>query len=244
MTKKAYDSSHAALRQGRITGSTVKVLVDGGYKAKNTLLQKINEPARVYGKASPRMPAQLRWGHQHEPWLRGVFWEEHGEYELHKAGDAVFVIPNDGGYGGTERDLPPEVISHTGTSPDGILLDAESMAQVSGYEGKCPYSRDALIAAIDGAEWVKRWRPQCDLNMLVTNSDYWWLVIGDPREPPTSRLRYTEILIQRDRKREEFMIEAICEFVHRLNKGIPYRKRTTRETEAAIKAIRPTRRNQ
>ena len=214
--------AHATLRNRRITGSTVQTVVHGGIRAKNTMLKNFDKP-RTFHQNIETMPAPLRWGHIHEPWLRALFWSDNQHYDMDHT---VFVRPQDGGYG-TEADLPEFVIEHTGVSPDALILGEDGYL-AGGYEGKCPYVPQEVQLAINGG-WRERWLCQIDLSILVTGAQFWWLAIGDPREPEGSKYRKHWVRIDRDADRLDTMSAKICEFIEHWKAGTFYQPPSMRD---------------
>lgn len=205
----ARSEEHGRLRTGRVTGSKIRIIMRGTIKSRNNLLNRFDKPEVFYTvENTPNMPAQLRWGHVYEPWLRAEFWERHPEYDI--VTTDPFVRPGQGQYGARE-DLPWPVLEHVGVSPDAILVRLDG--QISGWEGKNPYRQQSVVSAIDHGVWESKWLDQVDLNMLATGADHWWLCVGDSREPDGSRFRYHEIRIERDEERMTTMVTKICEFI-------------------------------
>lgn len=211
--------NHADRRSGKLTGSVMKVVMDGSAYAKNSLVRSLNNPRKFFFSGNTlNMPAPLAWGHEEEDWLRSMFWEHHPEYEFMTGDDAQFIDPASSLWNPAEAFSPSDAC-RIGTSPDGVLLRMDQPAGL--IEIKSPYNIVALKKAINGG-WVKRWLHQIDWGMLLSGLPETWLVIGNRTEPPASPYRYKEILITADAARHRIMAEKAREFIARWKVGLEH----------------------
>ena len=194
---------HEKARAKRITGSRIKTVMRGGYKAKNTLSKMLHsdEPERFFSvENTPNMPERLKQGHIRERQVRGDFFFDHPEYEVV---EAVFLTPescfNDCG----------RLVPWIGVSPD-LVLEYNDGPDVlrAGGEVKSP-EKLAKFEAWERAGCVPvEHIDQVTLSLLVTGWDYWWFIAYHPDAPQRFEYKLT-----RDQAPLEQMYNKITQFL-------------------------------
>ena len=147
------------IHRGRLSGTSMKVLMNGSPDAKNKLLDKmraqIADPTIPMGGGMASSPS-LNWGVENEP-------EAIAQYELRYDCDVdqpAFVIHGD--------------IDFIGCSPDFIH------GRVAG-EVKCPYDENNHHLNVIIGTQIEQYKPQLMCELLVTDCERIRFISYDPR---------------------------------------------------------------
>ena len=176
-------------RLGRITGSIMSVIMEGGPKAWNTLLDQkkleIDCPDQVIGE-DVYSPA-LDWGNRHEPLAIA-------NYEL---------------IHGVDVDQPKLPIIHpelpyVACLPD--FLEDEVVGEV-----KCPFNPEVHAMTVVYGTGAETYKPQVQCELWVTGKDLCHFVSYDPRyKDPDKQLIVIDV--ERDEEYIERMQEKCTKF--------------------------------
>jgi hypothetical protein len=190
---------HSLARAGRITSSRVATIIDGNYKAWNTLATKMRtaKPAPIGSQRNTGV-APLDWGHRHEDQACDMFWLHHPEYEMYDEHWCYWHDPR-----------AKVLYELCGTSPDRTLY--QDMSLVSGVEAKCPYDPQIFRRYWSEARLPPEYRPQVTWHQIVCNSNDWWFVAFDPRAE--EEVKYFEVKCERDPAYESMFMEKINRFI-------------------------------
>ena len=190
---------HSLARANRITSSRVGTIINGNYRAWNTLAKKISQakPAPI-GNQKDTGVAPLDWGHKHEDQACDSFWLRHPEYEMFDEHWRYWHDPR-----------AKVFWERFGTSPDRTLYQNAKL--VSGVEAKCPYDPEIFRRYWSENRCPPEYMAQVTWHRIVTNTDYWWFVAFDPRA--AEEVRYFEFKCERDPVYESMFMEKINRFL-------------------------------
>lgn len=209
---EARSTEHELARSKRITGSRVKIIMTGGYQAKNTLSKKMwdPEPEKFYTVAdTPNMPKRLMDGHLRERKVRGDFFFDHPEYDIiEDTPDTPTAFLTPAVCRGWP--CPKDLRDWIGVSPDLVLGNTGVVHRENtfGAEIKSPVEIDTFNMWERKGCVPPEHLPQLTLSLLVTGWPYWWFVAYHP----DAKARF-EYKLTREEAPIDLMVEKIRAFL-------------------------------
>lgn len=177
------------LRQGKLTGSRVQKIMQGTWRAWNSVAAEMRDPKPFFTvDQAPNMPEALKWGQLTEPQAAARFWEEHEEYEIDNPRFLNWHDPKQ-----------TELYKYMAVSPDRMLRKVSSITvpgrnpmemewrnvisdtYSAGLELKCPYNGEVHAETIRQRILPARHKWQVYHGMYVAGLDEWWFASFDPR---------------------------------------------------------------
>jgi len=147
-------------RRGRLTGSDMRTIMNGGNRSWITLLERkkheIEFPDEALGDEADA--PSLRWGNENEP--RAI-----AHYELIYNVDVERV-----GF------VPHPTVPYVGCSPDFLNRDEGVVG-----ETKCPYNEEVHAMTVVHGAGVQEYKPQIQCEIWVTGADVLHFISYDPR---------------------------------------------------------------
>ena len=177
------------VRLGRITGSIMKTIMEGGHQAWRTLLDRkkleIEQPEEALG--SDIHSPSLDWGNRYEPAAIANYELIHGvEVEVPE----VSIIH-------------PE-IDYVAALPDGLTDEAVQ-------EVKCPYNEEVHAMTVIYGTGADTYKPQIQTELWCTGKEVCHFISYDPRyKDPEKQIIVIEV--ERDEKYIEQMAEKCAKF--------------------------------
>jgi len=180
-------------RLGKITGSIMSTIMDGGPKAWNTLLDQkkleIEQPDICIGEEV--YAPSLDWGNRYEPMAIA-------NYEIENGVDVL--VP--------KVSIVHPRIEYVAVLPDGLTDDAVQ-------EVKCPFNEEIHAMTVVHGVGADTYKPQIQSEIWCTEKEVCHFISFDPRyKDPEKQLIVLEI--ERDNSYLERMEEKCAEFYEHL----------------------------